>query len=195
MINRKSCGRTETDHGKSSVEAFLIGKRSFTMALFFTLQTVFFCTTVFADVDTAGKYNIGIGAGFITGYGLSYRQWFNRFGVQCTVSPFYDTDNSSSSTTISFGATALAKIKEARYVNLIAYLGPHFYYHDYSEKNVPSFDSPSTRNLFIGGGPGLDFHFLNLSLTLMFGYCFRYQFADDHFGTNFSGECGFYYSF
>ncbi|MBN1756825.1 MAG: hypothetical protein JW863_00820 [Chitinispirillaceae bacterium] len=169
--------------------------RRFLTLVIHTLPFVFLiCCTVLADAEKVGDHNIGMGAGFITGYGLSYRHWFNRFGFQFTTSPYYTTDDYFTETTTSVGATALAKIKESRFVNLIAYLGPHYFYHDYSYKNSLG-NEPPVENLFIGGGPGLDFHFLNLSLSLMFGYCFRYQFADDHFGTNFSGECGLYYSF
>ena len=93
------------------------------------------------------------------------------------------------------GITALAKIKETRYVNLIAYIGPHYHVNRNSYSSDLNAGTTRYDTFFFGGGPGLDFHFLNLSVSLMFGYCFRYELDQKDYGTSFSGEFGFHYSY
>ncbi len=159
---------------------------------------------VFADSNTVGKHNIGAGAGFVTGYGLSYRQWFNRNGVQITFAPYYNQNSTSTDFSLSLGATGLYIIKEAKYVNLLAYYGPHFWY-SYQRNSWNSSYDPVTgrysnsytnydKMLFVGGGPGFDFHFWKLSFNLMFGFTFRTDFKNNS-GINFTGETALYYSF
>ncbi len=149
---------------------------------------------LFADAEKVGRYNIGVGAGLITGNGISYRQWLGRFGLQCTGAPTLFFRKNSTSSIASLGITALAKIKEARYVNLIAYFGPNYLLDRYTSHSL-SYNNQRDDTFYIGGGPGLDFHFLNLSVSLMFGYCFRYEIHQKDYGTSFSGEFGFHYSF
>lgn len=152
------------------------------------------------DSNKVGSHNIGVAAGFITGYGLSYRQWFDRIGAQLTVAPFYNSDEYSSIVTVSTGLTALGIIKENRYVNLIAYAGPHYFY---SKETRPTYETSEGKGsdttetnsiLFVGAGPGIDIHFLKISLNIMFGLLYRTDF-DKSKGVNFSGETAIYYSF
>ncbi len=82
----------------------------------------------FADMNKVGTHNLGAGAGFVTGYGLSYRQWFEKNGIQLTAAPFYNKTDYDERTVISCGVTALRIFKEAKLVNLIGYLGPHYFY-------------------------------------------------------------------
>jgi hypothetical protein len=170
--------------------------------LFAFVLIVTSASILYADADKVGTYNIGAGAGFVTGYGLSYRQWFNANGLQVTFSPYYNTDDYSTEAIFSVGATGLRMIKEAKYVNLFGYYGAHFWY-DYSsykgglEAGVPySYSSSSTERklLFLGGGPGFDFHFWRISFNLMFGLAFRSDFKGNT-GMNFTGETALYYSF
>ena len=158
-------------------------------------------TDVFADANTVGKYNLGIGAGFVTGYGLSYRQWFNRNGIQATFTPYYDKGKEYSDFVMSLGVTGLYKLKEAKYVNLLLYYGPHFWYSSHKYQYYSNYyytTTESTTNtrqmLFVGGGPGFDFHFWKISFNLMFGLAFRTDFNDNS-GINFTGETALYYSF
>lgn len=85
-------------------------------------------SSVFADVNKVGTYNIGLGAGFVTGYGLSYRQWFGKNGVQVTLGPYYSSDTTETNFTNSLGVVGLRMLIEARVVNLFAYYGANFWY-------------------------------------------------------------------
>jgi hypothetical protein len=168
------------------------------------LAIVLCLSCVFADGNFVGKHNIGAGAGFVTGYGLSYRQWFERNGIQLTCAPYYNKSVDQKEFVLSIGVTGLYIIKEAKYVNLLAYYGPHFWYNQYWNRWNSYFDqttgatiSNSTtieKSLFLGGGPGFDFHFWKISFNLMFGFVFRTDFENNS-GINFSGETALYYSF
>jgi hypothetical protein len=159
-------------------------------------------SSVFADENRVGTYNIGAAAGFVTGYGLSYRQWLGKNGFQVTLAPYYSSDTIETNFTMSIGAVGLRMLKEARYVNLFAYYGAHFWYsHDKRTDNfvggppfVPQTTYTTTKRIFAGGGPGLDIHFWKLSFNLMFGLAFTTD-TDKSAGINFTGETGLYYSF
>lgn len=157
----------------------------------------------FADENKVGAYNIGAAAGFVTGYGLSYRQWFGKNGAQVTLAPFYSSDSMETNFTMSVGAIGLRMLKEARFVNLFAYYGAHFWYsndkrREYSGPvlvtNDYQYSYTKDKLLFIGGGPGLDIHFWKLSFNVMFGLAYRSDLAGSN-GINFTGETGLYYSF
>ena len=157
-------------------------------------------TIVYADANTVGKNNIGAGAGFVTGYGLSYRHWFNKNGIQATFAPYYSKDKNETDYSLSVGVTGLHTLKEAKYVNLLVYFGPHFWYNHqkgpmvhYDETTGYS-DNFSEKFLFFGGGPGFDFHFWKMSFNLMFGLAGRTNFENNS-GIQFTGEAGLYYSF
>jgi len=166
-----------------------------------SLVVLFGLTTVFSDENKVGTYNIGLAAGFVTGYGLSYRQWFGKNGVQITLAPFYSSDSVETNFTMSFGAVGLRMIKEARFVNLFGYYGAHFWYsYDknrfYNEPLTSTAQTTITRNkwIYAGGGPGLDIHFWKLSFNVMFGLAFTSDLAKSA-GVQFTGETGLYYSF
>ena len=165
--------------------------------------------TITADMNKVGNHNIGAAAGFVTGYGLSYRQWLGDWGFQLTTAPFHQEDEDESNTVFSVGATVLRKIREAKLVNLFVYLGPHYhlyrnvYTHTWAPYE-PYAPSPTTRTeetvtrdriLFFGAGPGLDFHFLKISLSVMCGFVGYRNFDDRETGVHFSGESALYYSF
>jgi len=161
-------------------------------------------STVFSDENQVGTYNIGLGAGFVTGYGLSYRQWFGKNGAQITLTPYYSSDTSETNFTMSFGVVGLRMLKEARFVNLFAYYGAHFWY-SYDKRTDLIISYPQTtevsqvtytrnKKIFVGGGPGLDIHFWKLSFNVMFGLDFTSDMANST-GINFTGETGLYYSF
>jgi hypothetical protein len=155
----------------------------------------------FSDINKVGDHNIGAAAGFITGYGLSYRQWIGKWGFQVTTSPFYNKNDERTTTNISLGITGLRILKEAKLVNLLLYCGPHFVYDELTYNNrdykttMYTTTDESSRLLFFGAGPGLDFHFFRLSISLMCGIVGRYEFIEDSGGVNFSGEAAIYYSF
>jgi hypothetical protein len=161
-------------------------------------------SSAFADENKVGTYNIGLGAGFVTGYGLSYRQWFGKNGVQVTLAPYYSNDTTETNFTTSFGVVGLRMLKEARFVNLFAYYGGQYWYsYDkqsalfYSYPDGPTIQTATitkTKRIFVGGGPGLDIHFWKLSFNVMFGLAFTSD-LDKTTGVQFTGETGLYYSF
>lgn len=170
------------------------------MMFFLFLSTP--CT--FSDSNKVGTYNVGAAAGFVTGYGLSYRQWIGKNGIQLTMAPYYNKNSNETNFSLSIGATGLRIIKEANYVNLFLYYGPHFWYSYDKKPNYiygPPYNSSSPNDtvikdklLFVGGGPGFDFHFWRMSFNLMFGLAFRTDLAENS-GVQFTGEAGLYYSF
>jgi hypothetical protein len=159
---------------------------------------------VFPDENKVGTYNIGLAAGFVTGYGLSYRQWFGKNGVQVTLAPYYSRDSMETNFTMSFGVVGLRMLKEARFVNLFAYYGGQYWY-SYDKQSAIFYNYPDgptiqpatitkSKRIFVGGGPGLDIHFWKLSFNVMFGLAFTSNLAKSS-GVQFTGETGLYYSF
>jgi hypothetical protein len=183
--------------------AFMI-KKSYLLKTLFILFLSTLC--IFADSNKVGTYNVGAAAGWVTGYGLSYRQWFNANGLQLTLTPYYTKSSSETYYNVSLGVTGLRMIKEARIVNLFAYYGTHvlFNYDKYHENIYPYNAYPYTpvdttlitrsTRLFLGGGPGFDFHFWKMSFSIMFGVAFRTDFGDNT-GITPTGETALYYSF
>ena len=180
--------------------------RLFAVLLFFCL----FVENSFGDINKVGNRNVGAAAGFVTGYGLSYRQWIGTWGVQLTTAPFHQKQEDWSSTRVSIGITALKKIKEAKLVNLFAYLGPHYHFYRTTDTYYayPNYEpyAPVTdpqkrtstylsRILFLGGGPGIDFHFLRISFSLMFGISGQFNFDANETALHLTGESALYYSF
>jgi hypothetical protein len=145
--------------------------------------------------DSIGTCNVGIAAGFSTGYGLSYRHWFRPLGVQITGVPYYSKiSERERRIRISCGATALYLAKETRHMNLILYAGPHFWYNEVREL-YSSGELYLERDgwLYAGLGPGLDFHFWDVSLSLMLGFAFRSNFEGTT-GLFPTAETGVFYS-
>jgi len=145
-----------------------------------------------AGKKTFYPHNIGAAAGFVTGYGLSYRHWFpNRYGFQLTFAPFYSNTDSTKFQSLSAGLTALRIFKQSRFVNLFGYAGVHGYYRYNEFIGEPSH---KTKMLYLGAGPGFDIHFWHLSVNIMFGLTGRLE-LPDNFGGQFSAETALYYSF
>lgn len=186
----------------------------------FLITTVLFFSWVTAKADTTGthidssnsdisdysvgKYNIGMGAGFVTGVGISYRQWGGKYGFQINCAPFYNEDEFAKKIWLSLGVTGLRMIREAKFVNLFGYVGVHYFYDYYrSKRNMFSDDSSSVipignnsvyKTVFIGGGPGIDIHFWKLSLNIMFGLKLQTD-LDSFVGSGLTSETALYYSF
>ena len=156
--------------------------------------------SVFADEDKVGKYNIGFAAGFTTGYGLSYRQWFdNGYGMQFSCGPYYDKNSDATDVSLSLGVAGLKMIHSARRINLFGYYGTHLHYSYFKQNNIFDLYANSASitedwNLFTGGGAGLDFHVGIISLSVMTGLMLSSDFKNNyHFGI--TAETALYYSF
>ncbi len=68
---------------------------------------------------------LGLGAGFTTGSGVSYRYLKYNYGFQVNFAPYYERDVS---TFISFGGTFLYKLDEGVNHNLLLYYSNCVYY-------------------------------------------------------------------
>ncbi|MBN1306492.1 MAG: hypothetical protein JXA18_01145 [Chitinispirillaceae bacterium] len=148
-------------------------------------------------------HNIGAGAGFSTGLGLSYRHWFeNTYGLQINFIPFVSEQGEYYNRFISVGLTGLKILRQARMVNLFGYVGVHGLYHnerfeetdEVSEEPGTGIYHEKSTTCFIGLGPGIDIHFWKLSINAMAGIAGRFAGSDD-WAMQMSGETALYYTF
>jgi hypothetical protein len=146
------------------------------------------------------KHAIGIGAGFTTAYGLSYRYTPSRFGVQANFAPFKNDFN----TTISTGLTFLYKIIPGNVASLFLYQGNHYYYNKetrYFEDAAKTMmtdkktgiSETNTQNYMNNGvGFGIELLFAKqVGFNLMAGYASYVNFSQ----INVTGEVGLYFKF
>ena len=121
------------------------------------------------------KHSFGLGAGFTTGVGLSYRFVPKKYGFQINVGPMYS--NYGDNINASFGLTLLDKLYEGKWCNMYLYLGNHLVYHrdklssyDYA-LNVNTQEIYETKKLNTGIGLGWEFYTQSsVVLNLMVGY-------------------------
>lgn len=66
----------------------------------------------------------GANAGLTTGVGLSYRHWFNEFGVQITALPIKEQYYAF----ISGGLTGMYSLRNTKYMRIFAYWGNHVFH-------------------------------------------------------------------
>lgn len=149
--------------------------------------------------DWTRTHNIGIGAGYVTGYGLSYRHWFpSDYGYQVNFAPYYSKNDYEKQTTISFGVTGLRTIHASSAVNLLGYAGASVYYdydrYEYNYGHEEEVTEESNTRYTIGAGPGFDVHFWHLSVNVMFGVRFSTD-SNDETRMDITGETAVFYSF
>ncbi|MCH8331912.1 MAG: hypothetical protein IH946_11145 [Bacteroidetes bacterium] len=128
-------------------------------------------------------HQIGIGAGFTTGLGFSYRYWPGIFGIQINGLPAIG-DNSFF---LSVGATGLMKISRHHELvtgNFYLYFGNHLIAMDYN-----------SGGLFHGFGTGFSFDHYHFSLNFMFGIAMYNRFYEVNSGPQAfpTLEVGLYY--
>lgn len=143
------------------------------------------------------KFGVGAAAGFSTAYGLSFRYWPAKLGIQLTTAPYiskYDTQ-------ISFGATVLNTIKQDDRIRLFIYFGNHILYEkwDYSYDIYSNSDISKYTTWIMGAGPGFEFTILRkMSFNLMFGLASYSNFNannENDWMLNMTAETGLYYKF
>ena len=145
------------------------------------------------DVVPKFKHSIGAGAGFITGYGLSYRYKPSEYGFQFNLAPYTDKITSR----FSVGVTFQKYLIEGKITNFYLYQGNHFYYSN--EINTTGFEpvtnKPITERIkdsYFNNGLGIGIEILiagRIGLNLMTGYAFYVNFTQ----VNITGEVGLYY--
>lgn len=146
------------------------------------------------------KHAIGIGAGFTTAYGLSYRYTPSRFGVQVNFAPF----KNDYVTSVSTGVTFLYTLIPGNVASLFLYQGNHYYYkretlyYEDATKNISApgksnFSETSTDSYVNNGvGFGIELRFAKqVGFNLMAGYASYVNFTQ----INITGEVGLYFKF
>lgn len=141
------------------------------------------------------KYGIGGGAGFTTGYGLSFRYLPKKFGAQLNFAPYKSEDTE----TYSVGLTFVYKIIESKITNLYLYQGNHYYYNSYMgysyNPNIPyNEELVKITESYMNNGVGFGIEIImakRIGLNLMAGYAFYDNFKK----LNITGEAALYYKF
>lgn len=151
------------------------------------------------------RHGIGAAAGFVTGYGLSYRFTPSKFGMQFNFAPYHSKDIDR----YSLGITFMYKLIDNKSTNLYLYQGNHFYYNSEkqyyldsaknSQTSAPNSGNSNTieerikENYFNNGiGVGIEIIIVKkIGFNIMAGYGAYKNFEE----LNFTGETGLYYKF
>ncbi len=150
--------------------------------------------------ETTYKHSLGAGAGFTTGYGLSYRYRPGKFGAQINFAPYHDKETDR----YSVGLTFLYQLIESKTTILYLYQGNHYYYtsdlidvyDDVPPKGntEPVVYKKRVKEGYFNNGLGIGIEFIiakRIGLNLMGGYAFYDNFNQ----VNFTGETGLYFKF
>lgn len=141
------------------------------------------------------KNGLGFSAGYSTGWGMSYRHYFNKFGMQATLGPYVTKDDAN----VSVGLSFLYDLVKTEKTTFFLYQGNNFMYQKYREYNYDPYTYMETRgkivkdyNLVHGLGIGYEIVvFERIGLSFMGGYA-----AGDFFESiNFTGEIAALYRF
>ncbi|MBN1132597.1 MAG: hypothetical protein JXA39_05960 [Bacteroidales bacterium] len=146
------------------------------------------------------KHEIGMAAGWSTGYGISYRYWPGRIGIQMTTTPYFEKNYSAAS----FGITGLMTLSEIQWMRVFLYLGNHYlYYRSMDYYGYDQFGNPvelsepvnkSSGRYILGIGPGFELMLgKKFGFNIMFG--FRSDWSPDDYRISVTGETGIYYRF
>ena len=141
------------------------------------------------------KYGIGGGAGFATGYGLSFRYIPKKFGAQVNFAPFKNKETER----YSVGVTLIYMIIESKVSNLFLYQANHYYYNSqmiyaYDVKMPDSQELVKSTESYVNNGLGFGIEIVmakRVGLNLMAGYAFYNNFSQ----LNVTGEAALYYKF
>jgi len=108
------------------------------------------------------RHNFGITRDYRSGYGVSYKYWPGRVGIQFNLDPVIITQDRL----IGSGITLLYKFTEAGWINLFLYQGFHF---QYSKQNY--FYQESQKIFYEAMGLGSELMLSkHLSLTITAGF-------------------------
>lgn len=149
-------------------------------------------------------HEIGFAAGFSTGYGLSYRYWPKRVGIQFTAFPMI----SDSESYISLGLTGLVELDSRDWYRFFGFVGSHLNIQEYDENVYSSYYDNNgyytpveetvrveKKKYIVGIGPGIEFTpGGRIGLNIMTGFQFQYVDSDD-WGTYPTIESGIYFRF
>lgn len=170
------------------------------------ISSLFFITIgVFAQ-EKKDRFNhsLGFGAGVSTGYGLSYRYFGGKLGVQVNFSPYKD----ETKVIMSSGVTFLFRLVELEKLSFYAYQANHFYYekesytyteYDYEYSNGTTITTANkvtylNEQKYFNNGAGIGLEFTpskRISLNVMGGYGGQKDFRK----ISFTGETAIYFKF
>lgn len=152
------------------------------------------------DENKPYRHAIGVGAGFTTAFGLSYRYTPSRFGAQLNFAPI----KSSTFTNISAGLTFLYMLIPGKTASLYLYQGNHYFYRQETtyfldatkltvSNSATNFKTEFTEDYFNNGiGFGIELLFARqVSFNLMAGYGSYVNFKQ----INVTGEAALYFKF
>ncbi len=138
-------------------------------------------------------HNIGMAAGFLSGYGFSYRHWFpSKNGYQLTLIPAGKVTENEGYFNSSLGLIGLRSLHESENTNFFGYYGAHYNFvyrnenRNYYGGSIYSeaYDyTQTTHSLYSGLGVGFEIHFWSLNYSLMAGYAANFtreQIIDPH---------------
>lgn len=140
-------------------------------------------------------FGLGAGAGFATGYGLSFRYQPNKIGLQVNFAPYKDSETER----YSVGITFLYTLITSQITRLFMYQANHYYYN--SQTNYlynPTFpdqqEKVRTTEAYVNNGIGFGMEIImakRIGLNLMTGYACYHNFEQ----LNITGEAALYYKF
>lgn len=147
------------------------------------------------SINPKYKFGIGGGAGFATGYGLSFRYIPKRFGGQINFAPYKDKETSR----YSVGVTFIYMLIESRITNLFLYQANHYYYNSQMQyiydPNFPeNQEMQKVTESYVNNGLGFGIEIIfakRIGLNLMAGYAFYKNFTQ----LNVTGEAALYFKF
>jgi hypothetical protein len=149
-----------------------------------SLMLVLLAVPIFAEDysnDTKLPHYFGIGAGFVTGFGLSYRYWPENLGIQVDLCPVLSLERSL----FSIGVSGLYAIKRLPTTSFFIYAGGNYF----KEK-----DGYYESDRFgLGGGFGVEFGRSNLCFDLQCGFQYFNGTNIQNYGLYPSGEIALYY--
>lgn len=137
------------------------------------------------------KHAVGAGAGFTTGYGLSYRYMPSKLGIQVNFAPY----KNGADYQYSFGLTALYSLMQSEKTNLYLYQANHYLASSFMEYDNSNPSIYKRKNeAFINNGFGFGVEIIiasKVGLNLMTGYA-----TYDNFNKlNVTGEAALYFKF
>ncbi len=145
---------------------------------------------IYEEESVKFKNAIGLGAGFTTGYGLSYRYIPKEFGIQINFAPYKDDYTSL----ISIGFTFLWNVIETEKTSLFIYQANHYLYRKSTYIGFWDTSNSVTKSGKFNNGIGIGIEFIllkRISYNLMGGYGAYRDFET----LSLTGETGLYFKF
>lgn len=177
----------------------IIMKRIIVFALCFALfagSKVAAESRVNSEIDKVYNHGVGVAAGFVTGYGLSYRYLGEKHNLQITFAPYVKGKDAK----ISVGCALLKDMYVGDTSKLFLYSGLHYWYNRYTEKDDDENDiilkgEWTDQWLNCGLGPGFEFNITgNIVFDLMAGYAV-YLCDNEPTRLDFTGETALFFYF